>query len=113
MHVWVKINYVTQEHPFASHFHEDFIKSHFFVDRLKEVLDKESLRLVEQSREDRMVNRSKKRRRHAGEFSARHLALKKLEKERDGAFFKTGAWPTPFLATIQKIRALLLAFSEG
>lgn len=74
---------------------------------------KESLQLVEQSREDFMVKKSKKRRRHTGEFYGRQLALKKLEKEVDGAFCKTGAWPPPFLTTVKKIRAFLLEFSKG
>lgn len=84
-----------------------------FVDRLEEVLDKENLQLVEQSGEDCVVKRSKKRRRCTGEFSGRQLAFKKLEKEGDGAVFKTGVWPPPFLATVKKMRAVLLRFSEG
>ena len=60
-----------------------------------------------------MVKKSKKRRRHTGEFSGRQLALKKLEKEVDGAFCKTGAWPPSFLTTVKKIRAFLLEFSKG
>lgn len=84
-----------------------------FVDRLEEVLDKESLQLVEQSGEDCLVKRSKKRRRRTGEFYGRQLAFKKLEKEGDGAVFKTGVWPPPFLATVKKMRAVLLGFSEG
>lgn len=58
-----------------------------FVDRLEEVLDKENLQLVEQSGEDCVVKRSKKRRRCTGEFSGRQLAFKKLEKEGDGAVY--------------------------
>lgn len=69
---------------------------------------KESLQLVEQSREEK-----EERRRHTGEFYGRQLALKKLEKEVDGAFCKTGAWPPPFLTTVKKIRAFLLEFSKG
>ena len=112
--IWVKIKNIAKEHPFASHFQEeDFINSRFFVDRLEEVLNKESLQLVEQSGEDCVVKRSKKRRRRAGEFSGRQLAFKKLEKEGDGAVFKTGVWPPPFLATVKKMRAVLLGFSEG
>ena len=59
-----------------------------------------------------MAKKSKTRRRCTGEFSGRQLALKKLEKEGDGAVLKTGAWPPPFLATVKKMRGVLLEFSE-
>ena len=111
--IWVKIKNIAKEHPFASHFkEEDFINSGVFVDRLEEVLEKDFVKLIEKSGEDRVVKR-RKRRRRAGEFSGRQLALKKLEKEGDGAVYRTGAWPPPFLATVKKMRAVLLEFSEG
>ena len=111
--IWVKIKNVSKEHPFASHFQEeDFTSSRVLVDRLEEVLEKERLESVEESGDDLVAKKSKKRRRRAGEFSGRQLALKKLEKEGDGAVLKTGAWPPPFLATVKKIRGVLLEFSE-
>ena len=123
MPIWVRIKNISKEHSFASHFEEeDFtLNSNEFVDKLEEVLDKDSLELVgksgeDGSGEDRVVKtqkKSKKRRRRAGEFSGRQLALKKLEKEGDGAVLKTGTWPPPFLTTVKKMRGVLLEFAEG
>ena len=48
-----------------------------------------------------------------GEFSGRQLTLKKWEKEGDGAGYKTGTWPPPFLATVKKMREVLVEFAEG
>ena len=76
------------------------------------MLEKDFVQLVEQSGEDRVVKR-RKRRRRAGEFSGGQLALKKLEKEGDGGVYRTGAGPPPFLATVKKMRAVLLEFSKG
>ena len=70
------------------------------------MLNEESLEFVAQSGkdpEDRMAKESKKRRRRAGEFSGRQLALKKLEKEGDGAVLNTGTWPPPFLTTVKSM----------
>ena len=66
-----------------------------------------SLELVEQSGEDSVAKKSKKRTWRKGEFSDKQLALKKLEKEGDDAIFKTRTWPPTFLATITKMQGVL------
>jgi len=110
---------VSKQHPLASHFQEeDFCSSRDFVDRLEIVLNTKFLELASQSDrqsdpDDHMAIISKKRRRRAGEFSGRQIALKKLEKEGDGAILNTGTWPPPFLETVKKMRGVLLEFAEG
>lgn len=104
-----------KENPFASHFSEDHLSnSRGFVDRLEEVFRKNFLLVVSQSgEEDVELKKNKRRRRRAGEFSGRQLALKKLEKEGAGPVLQTETWPPPFLETIRKMRDVLLQFAEG
>ena len=96
-----------KEKKFVSHFQEkDFACSLDFVDRLKVVLNGENFESEAQSDDpgdEHMAKKScKKRRRRAGEFTGRQLALKKLEKEGNGAILKTGTWPPLFLTTVKK-----------
>ena len=95
-----------KEKKFVSHFQEkDFACSLDFVDRLEVVLNGKNFESEAQSDDpgdEHMAKKScKKRRRRAGEFTGRQLALKKLE-EGNGAILKTGTWPPLFLTTVKK-----------
>ncbi|KAJ7323119.1 hypothetical protein OS493_032406 [Desmophyllum pertusum] len=62
------------------------------------------------------ASKARRKRRRAGEFSGRQIALKKLEKEKkteEAGGGDDSTWPPPFLRTVQSMRQVLLGFSEG
>lgn len=57
--------------------------------------------------------KKKRRRRRAGEFSGRQIALKKIAKDGEKVFPLIGMWPPPFIQTVQEMRKALVNFAEG
>ncbi|KAJ7386883.1 hypothetical protein OS493_006917 [Desmophyllum pertusum] len=109
--------------PFSSLFRDDDLKnSQSFVERLDKLVDEQRpedlISQPEKGEENKLTSKAWRKRRRAGEFSGRQIALKKLEKEKKTEDASTAggedsAWPPPFLRTVQSMRQVLLGFSEG